>query len=591
MKKILRAKEISVRYNSEKELPAVCNVSLEMQSGTTIGLIGESGSGKSSFALALMGMLNDQAAVDGILFYGDSPLHALSENEWNEYRWKEIALVFQNGLDVLNPVLTIGEQIDECMARHTALSPAGRDERLDELLAMVGLGRKWKSAFPHQLSGGMRQKVLIAMALSCRPKVLIVDEPTMALDPSAKQQIVHLLLELQKKENFAMLLISHELQIIRQMSTRVMVMYAGSIVEEGETEDVLDDPEHPYTRGLVSSSPAINPYRDMWGIPGTQERTRAGECPFYHRCTQRIPDCRNGHPALRTTGSGRSVACARGGIVTVLEGTGLHKIYHVNNNTVSACRDCSIRVKSGEVAALVGESGSGKTTLAELLSGSLQADRGRIVFEGRQLAGNHESAKKRGLQMVFQDPLSATNGRLSIAEAIREPLDIIKEGSKSDRNEAVRKALNHVMLPDSDDFLSRPCHTLSGGQRQRVAIARSLVMRPSVLIADEISAMLDPSTGANILRLLKGLQNAYGFAMLFITHDIALAKKISDRVFVMHEGRIIEEGPVTRVLTHPETEYTKRLIAHAEGQWHEDETSLLESFPDGLHAPCRLAVQ
>jgi peptide/nickel transport system ATP-binding protein len=409
----------------------------------------------------------------------------------------------------------------------------------------------------------MRQKVLIAMALSCAPRVLIVDEPTMALDASAKQQIVSLLLDLQQKERFAMLVISHELQIIRRMTSEVMVMYAGSIMEEGATRDVLNDPMHPYTRGLVYSSPAVNPFRDMWGIPGSAEEPAPGECPFYSRCSQRMPECRREHPALERIEEGRKVACVRGGIVTLLQGEDLHKSYHVKKRVVPACQGCSLRVKSGEVAALIGESGSGKTTMGELLSGALAPDRGRIRFEGREVVGNSETSKPGGIQMVFQDPLSATNGRLSIGEAVREPLDIIREGAKAERIEAVRTAMKHVMLPASDDFLSRPCRALSGGQRQRVAIARGLVMKPRLLIADEISAMLDPSTGANILRLLKGLQNEYGFAMLFITHDLAMARKISDRVFVMHEGRIIEQGTIGEVFTSPGNDYTRKLLANA----------------------------
>ena len=574
---ILKAENIFVSYHSNSEVSAVHNVSLLLKPGCNTGLIGESGSGKSSFALALMGMLREQASVKGTIFYEETPLHSLSETGWNDLRWNDIALVFQNSLDVLNPVLTIGEQIAECMVRHSALSPKDRVDKVEGLLDMVGLGRQWKTAYPHQLSGGMRQKVLIAMALSCDPRVLIVDEPTMALDASAKQQIVNLLLDLQQQDHFAMLVISHELQIIRRMTSDVMVMYAGSIMEEGVTREVLNDPMHPYTRGLVYSSPSVNPFRDMWGIPGNAEEPSPGECPFYSRCSQRVSECRKKHPSLEPVGEGRKVACARGGpvgegrkvacarggIVTLLQGEDLHKSYHVKKRVVPACRGCSLRVKSGEVAALIGESGSGKTTMGELLSGALAPDRGRIRFEGREVIGTSETSKQGGIQIVFQDPLSATNGRLSIGEVVREPLDILREGAKAERTEAVRAVMKHVMLPVSDEFLARPCRTLSGGQRQRVAIARGLVMKPKLLIADEISAMLDPSTGANILRLLKGLQNEYGFAMLFITHDLAMARKISDRVFVMHEGCIIEHGTISEVFTSPKKNYTQRLLANA----------------------------
>lgn len=347
------------------------------------------------------------------------------------------------------------------------------------------------------------------------------------------------------------------------MTTRLMVMYAGNIMEEGPTEEILKDSLHPYTRGLIYASPAINPYRDMWGIPGEIERTGENECPFYSRCSQGIKACKTEHPVLLEACAHRKVACIRGGIVTLLQGSNIYKNYQFKGKNIEACSDCSIQVKSGEVAALIGESGSGKTTLAEILAGALQANRGEVFFEGRRVAGNSETSRKAGIQMVFQDPLSAINEQFSIEEAVREPLDIIKAGSKDQRLDAVRSALKSVQLPSAADFLSRRCYTLSGGQRQRVALARSLVMKPKLLIADEISAMLDPSTGANILRLLKGLQNPEGFAMLYITHDLALAQKIADKIYVMRQGVIIEQGALGDVFLSPKEEYTKTLLRNA----------------------------
>lgn len=559
----LTVRNLSVCYEQISNIFAVHNVSFDLKGGERVGVIGESGSGKSSLALALMGLLQNQAVVQGEILYDGLPLNQLTEQEWNEYRWDKIALVFQNSLDIFNPVLTIGEQIVECIKRHSPLSPKAALEKTEDLLEMVGLDKSWRRAYPHQLSGGMRQKTLIAMALSCDPAILLVDEPTMALDAVAKNEIVRLLQRLQAEKGFALLVISHELPVIKSLTTRLMVMYAGNIMEAGPTGDILQDALHPYTRGLVYASPAINPYRDMWGIPGEIERSSENQCPFYSRCKQSIEACQREHPLLADARPRRQVACIRGGIVTLLQGTNLHKKYPAKGKSIQACSACSLQVRSGEVVALIGESGSGKTTLAEILAGALPPDQGEVFFEGRRVKGNSETSRKGGLQMVFQDPLSTINEQFTIAEAVREPLDIIKEGGKEQRLNVVRSALKRVQLPSGDDFLARRCYTLSGGQRQRIALARSLVMKPKLLIADEISAMLDPSTGANILRLLKGLQNTEGFAMLYITHDLSLAQKIADKIYVMHRGIIIEEGALGEVFLNPQADYTKTLLINA----------------------------
>lgn len=560
---VLRIENLSVNYNPSKGIHAVYDVAFTLKPAESVGLIGESGSGKSSLALALMGLVQDKAKVGGVIQYGNSRLDRLREAEWGAYRWSRIAIVFQNSLDVFNPVMTIAEQISECIKRHTALCSGEIRERTASLLAMSGLDPDWGKAYPHQLSGGMRQKALIAMALSCDPEVLIVDEPTMALDAVAKAEILALLQRLQAEKHFSLLVISHELPVIAQLTSRIMVMYSGNILEEGPTQDVLKNPQHPYTRGLINASPAINPFRDMWGIPGETRTAQEDMCPFSGRCNQEITACRSCHPLLQEVGPDRKVACLRGGIITLLQGSGLYKTYRVKGRAIEACHNCSIQVRAGEVAALIGESGSGKTSLAEILAGFLTADRGEVLFEGRQISGNSETARKGGMQIVFQDPTTAINERFTVEEAVREPLDILRDTTMEQRRLAVRTALRHAHLPYDDEFLAGRCFALSGGQRQRVALARSLVMEPKLLIADEISAMLDPSTGANILRLLKGLQNQYGFAMLYITHDLALAQKIADKIYVMRHGVIIEHGAVGDVFFNPHHDYTKDLLRHA----------------------------
>lgn len=556
---ILNIGDLAVHY-ADTETNAVHNVSFNLNAGESVGLIGESGSGKSSIALAIMGLSDKRACLSGSIRYKGINLTELSENELNFYRWRKIAIVFQNSLDILNPVLTVGEQISECIQKHLGEPKVSAMEKTERYLELVGLKAHWAKAYPHQLSGGMRQKTLIAMALSCEPEVLLIDEPTMALDSVSKQEIIELLLKLREEKGFSMLVISHELPVIAAMTSRVMVMYAGNILEKGGTEKLLKEPLHPYTRGLISSSPAINPYRDMWGIPGEIAITGEGQCPFYSRCNQHIEQCAHEHPVLKTVCDGRSVSCIRGGIVTILKGNSLTKQYKIKHKTISACFNCDVEIRSGEVCALIGESGSGKTTIAEILSGILNPDEGNVVFEGQTVYGNSATSKIGGIQIVFQDPLSSTNEYMTIEEIVREPLDIIKEGTKSERVSLVKDALKSVQLSYDDAFLKRRGFTLSGGQRQRVAVARALVLRPSLLIADEISAMLDSSTAANLLRLLKGLQNSEGFAMLYITHDLALAQKIADQVYIMQNGKIIEKGSVEDVMQNPKEEYTKLLL-------------------------------
>lgn len=542
----LQVEKLSVRYLNTDAF-AVRNLSFALEKRESVGIIGESGSGKSSLALTIMGLLRDRAEVNGSVKLNDVELTCLPEQELEKYRWSKVALVFQNSLEVLNPVMTIGEQITECIRRHLGYKNVQAREKTEKLLLMAGLEPLWAKAYPHQLSGGMLQKVLIAMALSCDPEVLLVDEPTMALDAANKDEIIKLLLKLQKEKGFSMLVISHELPVVSAMTSRLMVMYSGNVVEEGNTQEVLRNPMHPYTRGLVYASPAMNPYRDMWGIPGEASMVCKEQCPFLNRCSQRIDRCVHELPVLQTVCKNRRVACIRGGIATLLKGRSLCKYYHVQLKEIMACSSCDIEIRAGEVAALIGESGSGKTTMAKILAGIIPADRGDVFFEERKVSGNSETSKRGGLQIVFQDALSATNEHFSVEEIVREPLDIIKWRTNNERLKIVREALKNVQLPRDDVFLRRRAHTLSGGQRQRTAIARALVMAPKLLIADEISAMLDPSTTANLLRLLKGLQIEEGFAMLYITHDLALAQKIADKLYVMSKGRIIEHGSVGAV--------------------------------------------
>lgn len=555
----LEIRSLTVTYGTS-EKPALDSFSLSLPPGSRHGIVGESGSGKSTLALSIMGLLSQSAKLEGTVEYGEYELTGLAEEEKNAYRWTKIALVFQNSLDVLNPVLTLADQLDEIGTARLGLSRKEARERSEYWLEACSLDRQWLGAFPHQLSGGMRQKVLIAMALIAEPEVLIVDEPTMALDPRAKREIASLLLSLQRSRGFSLIVISHEMKLIQALCDSVTVLYEGLSAERGSAADLFTDPRHPYTKGLLGASWELAPYRDLWGIPAEDAPSpgipSSEGCPFFRRCFQALPECGLRKPVLETitpcgvdsrAGCGscpadRSVACLRGGIVTLLEARGLTKSYTARGAVIRACRGVSLSLRKGEIIALVGKSGSGKTTLASLLAGLLSPDSGSVSFEGRPLEGYRETSRPGGIQMVFQDPFSATNELLSIKEILAEPLRLSRSFSRGEIELRIRESLLRVGLPSTDAFLSRSGHTLSGGQRQRVALARALGMRPSLLVADEISAMLDPSSAANVLRELKSMQNAYGFSMLYITHDHALARKIADRVLVMHHG-YLEDKP------------------------------------------------
>lgn len=561
---LLELKKFSVAYHGmEPSVKAVDDLNIRLNKNETLGIIGESGCGKSSMAMGIMGLLS-QADISGEVIYKGEQLNGMPEKKLRQYRWKEIALVFQNSLEILNPVLTIGEQIGEPIKTHCQKSRTEIDQRVVELLKKVGLDPKWRQAYPHQLSGGMRQRVLVAMALSCDPELLIVDEPTTALDVVSKNEILRLLQKLQKEQGFTMIIISHDLGVIKKLTTRVLAMYCGRIIEKGLTSEVIKNPLHCYTRGLLNSSPNLYKYKDLWGIEG-EAGSGVGTtgCAFYPRCCQHEDSCQKEKPELEYVALEHMVACHKGGIEIFLTANQIRKTHRLKNSEVLAVNDVSMEIKSGEIVALVGESGSGKSTLAQVLAGVWQADSGAAYFQKKKLEGHWATSMMGGMQIVFQDPFSATSYRLKVLDVVKEPLDIMKWKTREERDQEAIRVLQSVQLPDSKEFLSRNCAALSGGQRQRLAIARALVTNPKLLIADEVTSMLDPSTQANLLRELKGLQNRYGFAMLYITHDLHLARKVADKVYVMYQGKIVEHGVSCDIFKNPEHRYTKQLMSES----------------------------
>ncbi|RQD77147.1 MAG: ABC transporter ATP-binding protein, partial [Candidatus Syntrophonatronum acetioxidans] len=473
----LKVQDLGVTYISgDQKVRALDRVTFSLKEGETLGVIGESGSGKTTMALALMGLIGKKDLVEGTGYFQGKEFLSLREQEKAKIRWKDLAMVFQNSLEVLNPVLNIKEQVAEPLIKHLNLKGEELKGRVEELLQLVGLDISWKEAYPHQLSGGMRQRVLLAMALSCKPKVLLVDEPTTSLDPVSRKEILDLLERLQEEYGFTMVLISHDLSCIARLTSHLLVFYNGRVVEEGKTPDILEESFHPYTRGLINSSPNYFAYRDLWGIPGEGAWGEEEGCSFNPRCSQTLASCRERAPQLEEVAPGRRVSCHRGGIVTLLQAEDLGKEYRLKKRVISAVNGVSLRVREGEVVGLVGETGSGKSTVAQILGRLIKPTGGEVTFQGEAFNGK-VTRREGGIQIIMQDPFSSTSHRLTVEQVIREPLEINRIGSRQEREERIREALKGVQLPWDPAFLGRFAFELSGGQRQRVAIARALVMR------------------------------------------------------------------------------------------------------------------
>jgi len=520
-----------------------------LKAGETLAITGESGAGKTTLALTLMGLC--QGKIEGRVLFLGQDLLASSEAGWRRLRWNEIAMVFQDGGRALNPVLTVLEQIVEPTLEHKLCGLEEAKNRAAQLLAEVGLPEQSARAYPHQLSGGEKQRVLIAMALANQPRVLILDEPTSALDAITKAEIVKLLCRVSR--GLTVILVTHDLAIAAKLADRIAVLYAGTLLELGPAPQILERPRHPYTRGLVRSFPNMSTTKDLQGIPGTRSEVARG-CPFHPRCTQKIETCEQASPQLEVLAD-RQIACHRGGIVSALQINNLVKSY----GSVPALKGVTLNLDEGETLALVGESGSGKSTLAKCVMGLERADSGEIIVQGTKLL-RRDQGFYRKVQMIFQNPQESISHRLTVRETVLEPLHIQGINEPGEREEMVKKILREVELPVTDDFLRRYAHQLSGGEQQRVAIARALVLSPRLLIADEPTSALDASVQAKIVKLLLTLQEQRGLTLLFITHDLALARKVSDEVAVMQAGKIVEAGNTGKIFSLPRHPYTKALL-------------------------------
>ncbi|MEU5692344.1 ABC transporter ATP-binding protein [Actinosynnema sp. NPDC020468] len=558
---------------------AVRDVSFTLDAGECLAIVGESGSGKSVTARTLVGLAGDTATVRArALTFDGRDLTGVREAGWRRVRGREIGLVLQDALVSLDPLRTVGAEVGEALRVHGVVDRADRPARVRELLDGVGVPEPDRRArqYPHQLSGGLRQRALIASALAAAPRLLIADEPTTALDVTVQAQVLKLLRRL-KDEGTALLLISHDLSVVAGIADRVAVMYGGVVVEHGPVREVLDDPRHPYTQALIAAVPGTRPRGVRLSITPVDGAAPGPDgCPYATRCARADDDCRAALPAHPTSGPRcrhpgpaepapvEPDRIAPASVVgdALVEVTGIAKRFRAPDRTwYDAVKDVSFTLARGETLGLVGESGSGKTTAARIALGFAEPDEGEVRLFGEPWSGLRERARRARrtrIQTVPQDPLGSFDPRYPVERVIGEA--VARTGRRgADRRARVADLLDRVGL--SRTVLTRRPRELSGGQRQRVSIARALATDPDVLVCDEPVSALDVSIQAQILDLLLDLRRDTGAAVLFISHDLGVVRHVSDRVAVMKDGAIVETGPVDDVFDHPRHDYTRELLS------------------------------
>ena len=567
MPSLLSIQNLSIQFSNEgKKTIAVKNSSIEIKKGELVAIVGESGSGKSVTALSLLQLLPGQSNISGkALFFQREKqpvnLTQLSGDAINDIRGKKIAMIFQEPMTSLNPVFTCGKQVMETIQLHQKLSTKQAKQKSIALFEQVKLPDPENifHRYPHELSGGQKQRVMIAMAICCDPSLLIADEPTTALDVTVQKTILELIKELQQKNRMGVILITHDLGVVADIADKIVVMYKGEIVEQGMTKAVLQSPQHPYTKALLACRPSgkmkgerLPVVSDFIGENG-QPTGPFGQAMDIVQWTsdnsRQIPDNSQQPTVLQVEHLKVYFPVKK-------------KIFGKPSQFFKAVDDVSFDVLQGETVGLVGESGCGKTTLGRTILQLIQPTDGKIYLEGKDITHIKKSAlrdMRRDLQIVFQDPYGSLNPRITIGNAILEPLTVHKVlDNNNERKEKVIELLEKVsLLPD---HFNRYPHQFSGGQRQRICIARALALNPSFLIFDESVSALDVSVQAQVLNLLNNLKKEFGFTSIFISHDLSVVRYISDRILVMHKGKIVEEGDAEQIYNHPQNEYTQKLI-------------------------------
>jgi peptide/nickel transport system ATP-binding protein len=552
-KRILEVDNLSIAFGSKsKRVEVIHNISFSVSENEIIGIVGESGSGKSVTSLAIAGLLQKKTSlVEGSIRFQEKDLLELGDKELQKIRGSEIAMIFQEPMSALNPSLTCGFQVSEILKHHLNYSNSEAKKETIKLFKRVKLPqpRELYKRYPHQISGGQMQRVMIAMAIACKPKLLIADEPTTALDVTVQKEILQLLKDLQKQTGMSLLFISHDLSLVSEIADKVLVMYQGNIVENGSVLQIFKTPAHSYTRALLAARPVLD--------------KRLAKLPT-------IASLENGKfKAIEITPQQR--ALKHKDLYTkspLLEITNVRKEYYNNaglfkpKRITKAVDDVSFSVFEGETLGLVGESGCGKSTLGRAILLLDKATSGSIKYRGKELGMLSKTEVRnlrKDIQLIFQDPFASLNPRLPIGQALMEPMKVHKIGvSTKERETKARSLLNRVGL--DENYFDRYPHELSGGQRQRVGIARTIALAPKLVICDESVSALDISVQAQVLNLLNELKEDFGFTYIFISHDLAVVKYMSDQLLVMNAGKIEEMGDADEIYANPTRDYTKKLI-------------------------------
>ncbi|HEX2048617.1 MAG TPA: ABC transporter ATP-binding protein [Acidimicrobiales bacterium] len=555
---LVHVSDLAVRFDGEVD--ALRGVSFSLDRGQSLAIVGESGSGKSTLAHCLAGLVQPPEARGSVRVDGAEVLGA-SEAALRAMRWSTVALALQGA--PFNPVATVGDQVAEPLRERLGMGAREAGARAAELAGEVLLDPALLDRYPHQLSGGQRRRATLAMVLALDPALVVLDEPTAGLDPATRHELVQRIVRLREEKGFALVVISHDLPDAASMAARTIVLYAGEIMEDGPTERVISEPAHPYSWALINAYPVMSTTKDLRPIRGRPPDPRAVPrgCPFNPRCTQAEPVCVETHPGL-VPSRGRLVLCHFGGLKTLLAAEGVTKTFGRGRHAVPALAGVSLRLGEGESVGVVGPSGSGKSTLARILAGHLAADSGRVELMGEPLPTSWRGAdrvRRRRIQLIMQDPADALSPRLTVEDLVGEPLDLVNSDG-AERRAVVAEALDSVGLPSTGPFLGARTHQLSGGQQQRIALARALVAQPKVLVADEPTAMLDASEQARLLVVLRERQIEMGLGLIFVSHDLASVRKVSDRIVVLDEGRVVEEGPSSVVSSTPHSEAARRLV-------------------------------
>ncbi len=585
----LQLKDLRISYRTQTEggrgtVTAVDGVNLTVEPGATVGIAGESGSGKSTLAVSVLRLLPANATIEGSILLGEDDISTLSWGRLRSVRWTEAAIVFQGAMHSLNPVRKVRDQIAEALQIHATgdgakyRNEAARTARVNELLEQVGLPVAKGLSYPHELSGGQKQRIMMAMALACEPEVLIADEPTTALDVVVQAQVLDLLTSLVRDRGLSLIMISHDLSVLAATCERIVVMQAGRIVEDGPSAEVMRNPQHPHTAALASAFPTIGDPASRLRLPtytapnapaaldaeGVSARAGSGRraAPMADSPVptpgSAVPTAGSAVPVPPVPAAGAAAAPAAGP-TPVLEARNLSVRF--GRSATNAVDSVNLTCNAGEIVALVGQSGSGKTTLARTLLGLQKPTSGEVLFRGEPLVHRRKALKayRRAVQFVLQDPSAALNPKHSVYEAVAEGPRL--HHLDGDERELVAAALAKAELNPPQKYFTAIPQELSGGQRQRVVIAGALALDPEFLVADEPVASLDASVRAGVLALFLRLRCELGLGALVITHDLGLAWNIADRVVVMYEGRIVEEGRVEDVLLNPQHEYTRKLLS------------------------------